>query len=121
MAELKRIEKTQSLPIHSNLRLYNHLQDENGDIFCNIFRPYGLTNRVRSNQFLFKTYTISEDDWFDNMSQLEYNIPDLWWLIPTTNDYNNPYEDINEGTNILFLKDSYIHNVFDDLITIERL
>ena len=121
MTELKRVEKTKSLPVHSNLRLYNHLQDEDGTVFCNIFRSYVLTDEIQSNHLLFKTYTINDVDWWDNMAFMEYSNPQLWWVIPVANDITNPFEDYEAGQNILILKDPYLYSMFDDIIRLERL
>ncbi|KFZ26487.1 MAG: hypothetical protein KQ78_01299 [Candidatus Izimaplasma bacterium HR2] len=110
------------LPISSNLRLYNVLQDtEDKEIFLNIFRSYNVNEEIYNNESLFDYYTIQEDDWLDNISVFHYRTPYLWWLVALFNSIDNPYEELEEGRVLRVLRYNNIYSIFDDITAIESL
>lgn len=110
------------LPISSNLRLYNVLQDtKDKEIFLNIFRSYNVNEDIYNNESLFDYYTIQEDDWLDSISVFHYRTPYLWWLVALFNNINNPYEELEEGKVIRVLRYNNIYTIFDDITEIESL
>ena len=110
------------LPISSNLRLYPIIEDiEDKTIFLNIFRSYTVSDDVYNNESLFDYYTVQADDWFDNISNIHYNTPYLWWVVALFNEISNPFEGLNEGDVLRILKYNNIYSIFDDVTTIEGL
>lgn len=122
MAIKKLEDYDRDLPISSNLRLYNVLEDtEDKTIFLNVFRSYTVSDDVYNNESLFDYYTVQYDDWLDNISNIHYRTPYLWWIIAIFNDMVNPYEELNEGDVIRVLKYNNIYSIFDNITEIESL
>lgn len=110
-----------NLPITSSLRMYNVLQDKDGTNFVNIFRSYTISEEAKSNQLLFSTYTVNDDDWWEYIAARFYTDTNLWWVVAMTNEVTNPFESIVPGNSILVLKDRYLHNIFDSIMELEQL
>lgn len=110
------------LPISSNLRLYPVIEDtEDKTIFLNLFRSYTVSSSVYNNESLFDYYTIQYDDWLDNISNIHYRTPYLWWVIAIFNDITNPFEELNEGDVLRVLKYNNLYSIFDNITEIESL
>ena len=90
----------------SFLRLFNILQDDDGNKFLNIFRSYTINPDVVSNVMNYTTYTVKNDDYAEDISYLIYENIGMWWTIFLANSVNNPFEDLNVGQNIKILKES---------------
>lgn len=98
----------------SQLKLFNLLQDTDGDIIFNIFNSYELSDEVSNNSF-FDTYEVDNDDWWDNISFKVYGTPYLWWTIALTNRITNPFEEISPGDLIYVLQPQYIYQMLKEI------
>lgn len=115
-------ELDRDLPVSSNLRLYPVVQDtSNRLLYLNIFRSYSISDDVYYDESLFDYYTVTEDDWLDNISALHYNTPYLWWVVALFNKIDNPYEGLYEGQVLRILKYNNIYTIFDDISDLENL
>ena len=106
----------------SQIRLFNILKDnEIKKEFLNIFRTY-VVHKDNFNKIMnYKTYEISNDDWWDNVGYDYYNTVLLWWLIPLINEIQNPFEDVEPGENLRTLKKEYIPIIMGDLERLAQL
>lgn len=102
----------------SFLKLFNILRDHDREPFMNIFRSYSLDEDLTSDVVYYDTYEVGDGERWDSISYKLYGTPYLWWIIALMNDVNNPFEDLEEGTNIKYLREDYLYNLFKDL---ERL
>lgn len=98
----------------SQLKLFNLLQDTNGDILFNIFNSYELSDEVADSAF-FDAVEVDNDDWWDNISFQAYGTPYLWWAIALTNNITNPFEDIKPGDLLFLLKPEYIYQMLKEI------
>ena len=99
----------------SFLRLFNILEDSDGEKFLNIFRFYSVNEDVMSDIMNYTTYEIKEDDWPEFISYIIYDNLNLWWLIYLSNNVLNPFEDFNVGQNIKVLKSQYIPTILREI------
>ncbi len=123
MAVKKIDDFERDLPVSSNLRLYNVLEDtEFKEKFLNIFRSYSsVAENVYNDESIFEYYTVQEDDWLDNISAKFYRTPFLWWVVAIFNEIVNPFEYLEEGRVIRVLKYNTLYTIFDDINEIESL
>lgn len=117
---LKKIESTfyeitgRRLDNTSQLKLFNLLQDINGDILFNVFNAYQLSSEVIDSSF-FEVYEIENDDWWDNISFRFYGTSYLWWVIALTNNIHNPFEEIEAGKLIYILRPQYLFQLLKEI------
>lgn len=103
----------------SFIRMFNILIDNDTYTkFLNIFRSYTFNDNVLYNVTYFDTHEVSNDEWWDNISNKYYGSPYLWWLVASFNGVLNPFEELEEGTNLKVLKANYVYNVLRDLDSI---
>jgi hypothetical protein len=110
--ELTGIEKN----TFSFLRLFNVLLDEDRETkFLNIFRSYVANEDVYSNVSFFQSYEVSNGEYWDNVSYNLYNTPFLWWVIALLNNTVNPFEELEEGQELIVLREEYVYTLTADL------
>lgn len=106
----------------SQLRLMNVLQDLSDNVkFLNIFRSYSLNESVIADIVFYDLYSVDNDDWWDNISYKFYGNPNLWWLVAIMNNTVNPFEELEEGTEIKILRKQYLYTVLSDMENISDL
>jgi len=127
MVSTKVIDKTfyeevgKRLKNTSQLKLFNMMEDSDGDKFMNIFRSFSLNEDILADASTFDTYEVSNDDWWENISYNYYGTPDLWWVVALVNDTVNPFEELEEGSNIKMLRNQYLYVLFTDIEEIADL
>lgn len=102
----------------SLLKLFNILRDHDKEPFINIFRSYEFESNLTEDVVYYDTYEVGSDEWWDDISYKLYGTPYLWWVVALMNDVINPFEELIEGTNIKYLREDFLYNMFKD---IERL
>uniref|UniRef100_A0A6M3K7I7 Putative baseplate n=1 Tax=viral metagenome TaxID=1070528 RepID=A0A6M3K7I7_9ZZZZ len=106
----------------SQLRLMNVLQDLSDNVkFLNIFRSYSLNESATADIVFYDLYSVDNDDWWDNISYKFYGNPNLWWLVAIMNNTVNPFEELEEGTEIKILRKQYLYTVLSDMENISDL
>ncbi len=70
------------------------------EYFLNIFRVYTINEAVQNSVLFYVTHEVDSTDWLDTISMKYYGIPNLWWVIALVNGFNNPFEDLEPGTNL---------------------
>lgn len=105
----------------SQLKLFNLMEEQDGTRFMNIFRSYVINEDAFQDTIFFDTYEVDASDWWDTISYKQYGTPHLWWVICLMNDVKNPFEELDEGTNIKILKRSYMYTVFKEMESIGDL
>lgn len=110
--ELTGIEKN----TFSFLRLFNVLLDEDRETkFLNIFRSYVANEDVYSNVAFFQSYEVSNGEYWDNVSYNLYKTPFLWWIIALLNNTVNPFEELEDGQQLIVLREDYVYTLTSDL------
>lgn len=99
----------------SLLKLFNVLRDHDEEPFINIFRSYGLNEDTTTDVVYYDTYEVGTNEWWDNISYQLYGTPNLWWVVALMNDVINPFEELEEGTNIKYLREEYLYGLFTDI------
>ena len=100
----------------SFLRLFNILLDEDRETkFLNIFRSYIANEDVYSDISFFESYQVSNGEYWDNVSYNLYDTPFLWWVIALLNNIVNPFEELEDGDELIVLKQDYVYTLTSDL------
>jgi len=105
-----------SLRDQSLIRMFNILVDHDRTThFMNIFRSYYFNEELNTDVSFYLTHEVSNEDWWDNMAVKYYGTPYLWWVIPGLNNIPNPFEGLEEGSNLKVMKNSYIYTLMRDM------
>lgn len=102
----------------SQLKLFSILRDHDSTHFMNIWRTFSFNNYITTDVTFYDSYEVGDDMWWDNISYDIYGTPHLWWIVALMNNVVNPFEELEEGTNIKILREEYLYVLFKD---IERL
>lgn len=106
------------MPI-SQLQLFSILKDHDREtLFMNIFRSHSIELGITSDIIFYDTYEVGSNPFWDNISNELYGTPYLWWALAIFNNVVNPFEELEEGSNITYLRNEYIYVFMKD---IERL
>jgi hypothetical protein len=105
----------------SYLKLFNLLQDTDKTKYLNIWRSFELNEDVTDETVFYLSYEVSDDDWWDNISYYYYETPFLWWIIALMNDVQNPFEELEAGTNIKILREQYLYQLIKEIENIQEL
>jgi len=117
-----RKETGQKLKNTSFLKLHKILKDfDENQLLINIFRSYVMKDHVFNNKRYYTLYEIGNDQWWDTISYNFYETDSLWWVIATTNDVINPFEELNEGDSLKILKPVYIYKLLKEVEQVGEL
>jgi len=108
----------------SQIRLFDILLDEDRITrFMNIFKSVNVNSDILTDVSLFQTYEVEgeREAWWDNISYDIYGTPNLWWVVALFNTVTNPFEELEEGTNLKVLKPEYLYVLFKDVDAISAL
>lgn len=105
----------------SYLKLFNLLKDTDGTKYLNIWRSFELNDEVTDETVFYLSYEVADDDWWDNISYYYYETPFLWWVIALMNDVQNPFEELEVGTNIKILREEYLYQLIKEIENIQEL
>lgn len=114
----KKIDLGRYLNSTSLLNMFSPLQSDDSTKFLNVFKTSSVNKDIYYNEFMFEYYTITYDDWLDNISNKFYDTPYLWWVVAMFNDMTNPFEDLVEGSTIKILRYQYVGIILDDVMKI---
>lgn len=104
----------------SEMNLFPVMQD-GSEYFLNLFRCYIINNQVQNNILYYLSHEVSDSDWLDTISNTYYGTPTLWWIVALVNSMENPFEDLEPGTNLKILKSDYIYQVLREIGMIASL
>lgn len=105
----------------SQLKLFNILEDENNVKLQNVWRSYSLNELVTDETVFYQTYEINDDDFWDNISYLYYDSPNLWWVLCIMNNVENPFEEIEAGQETKVLRENYLYQLIKEMEIISEL
>jgi hypothetical protein len=106
----------------SYLRLFNLLLDVDRETkFLNVFKSVIVNENAQTDILAYDTYEVSEGEFLDNISYEMYETPKLWWVVALFNNFTNPFEELEPGSNIKVLKSEHIKTVFSDMERIAEL
>jgi hypothetical protein len=108
------------LPNTSFLNTFPILSEDN-EYFFNIWRSYVLNDKVIDKVLQFNAYEVDSTSWWENISYNYYESVELWWILPIVNNINNPFEELEPGTNLNMLKSGFIYQVIKEIKAISRL
>lgn len=111
----------QDLSNVSQLKLFNILQDENGEKLQNIWRSYSLNEEVTEETIFYNTYEMQDDEWWENIAYTFYETPNLWWVLCIMNNVQNPFEEINPGDETKILRANYLYQLIKEMEIISEL
>ena len=105
----------------SFIKLFNILKDHDGTKFMNIFRSFNTNDDIVNDATFYNTYEVGNDEWWDNISYNVYGTPFLWWIITLMNEVVNPFEELNDGDFIKYLREEYLYALLRDMESISSL
>lgn len=89
---------------------FNIYQENNGEYYYNISNTINFDSDNIA-EFAFDWYTVMTGDTYTFISYKHYNTINLWWLICSLNNINNPTSLPEPGSRIKILKTSYVNDV----------
>jgi hypothetical protein len=105
----------------SQLKLFNILLDENNTRLQNVWRSYSLNELITDETIFYQTYEIQNEDWWDNISEIFYDSPNLWWVLCIMNNIENPFEEIEAGQETKVLRENYLYQLIKEMEIISEL
>src|SRR6056297_1631543 len=105
----------------SRLYMFNVIKDDTSNYYFNIFKNYTMPDDFKNNGRFFDTYTVDNNDWWDNIAAHWYDTSELWLLVCFTNDIVNPFEEIYPGKIIKIFKREYYNVIIQNLKEIYKL
>ena len=112
--------KNRKLNISSLLNAFNILKDEDDSYFLNIFKNVVIDSDILDNPSNVLRVRVI-DPWWENISYSAYDDAQNWWMVCTTNDVLNPFEELSEGQNIDLLSKGFIPYIQKDMEVINKL
>ena len=95
----------------SQLKSYPIFEDDQNK-FMNIFRCFNLRD-LDINYFI--VHELDYDERWDNLAYQYYETARLWWMIPLTNNIENPFEQPEPETNVKILKKEYVYDILNEI------
>lgn len=92
---------------------FNIYEEKNGERFYNLIKSINIFQS--ENDEVEEKYTVLPQDNWISLSYKFYNTIDLWWLLCTYNQINNPLKMPEPGTTIKILNKVYIGYVLEEL------
>ena len=105
----------------SQLKLFNILQDEDGNKLQNVWRSYSLNEAVTDQTVFYDTYQMESMEWWENISYQFYNTPTLWWVLCIMNNVQNPFEELEPGQETKILRGNYLYQLIKEMEIISEL
>lgn len=105
----------------SFMKLFNILRDHDGTKFMNFFRSFNTNEKVVNDVTFYNNYEVGNDEWWDNISYNVYGTPFLWWIIAMMNNVVNPFEELNDGDFIKYLREEYLYALLRDMESVQSL
>jgi len=105
----------------SRLHMFNVIKNDTTGYYFNIFKNYTIPDSIFEMDYLFDSYVVDNNDWWDNIAAKFYGTSQLWWLVCFANNIVNPYEDIYPGMIIKIFKSEYYGLIIDELKNVYKL
>jgi hypothetical protein len=97
--------------------LFNVYQESTGEYFYNILNTVNFDSDNMA-PYLYDWYSVITGDTYTGISYKHYNTINLWWVICSLNNIQNPTSAPTPGESIKILKSNYVNDV---LTTINRV
>jgi len=97
------------------------MEDDDKIKFINIFRSYIIDDDILKDVLYYDTYDVESDDWWELVSYVLYESVNLWWVNSLMNGINNPFEELNTGSSIKLLKETYVPQLLREIRSISEL
>jgi hypothetical protein len=97
------------------------LLSEDNEYFFNIWRVYSLNDSTLNKVLQYNAYEVDNSDWWENISYSHYENVNLWWIVPMVNNVNNPFEELEPGTNLNLFRGEYLYQILKEIKIIARL
>lgn len=92
-------------------RLFNVYQTDNGVYFYNLLNTINFINTSTIDPSIYFSYTIVPGDTYTLISYKHYKTIDLWWLICSFNEIQNPVLSPIAGIQLKILYPELINNI----------
>ena len=90
--------------------IFSIQQTENGEYYYNMLYTVNFSNENLA-PYTYDVYTTNQGDTYTLISYKMYNTINLWWLVCSLNNINNPTSLPAPGTSLKILKPSYVNTV----------
>lgn len=110
MAKQNDIEELPPLKITRLENLFNIYLDEKNRFFYNLLRTVYFDEQSIPPE-IYKYYTVMNGDTYTFISYKVYGTIDLWWLVCSLNNINNPTQIPEPGTRLKILFTDYLSNI----------
>jgi len=95
--------------------VFNIYTETDGHYFYNLLQTIVIPDNLPAGYF--NTYNITYGDTWPFISYKVYNTPNLWWVILSVNNINNPTQNPVPGTYIKVLKMDVVKSVLSQIST----
>jgi hypothetical protein len=76
---------------------------------------------VTDDAVFYDSYEVGEEEWWDNISYYHYETPGFWWVVALMNNIQNPFEELEPGSNIKILRGEYLYQLIKEMEAIQGL
>lgn len=98
----------------SMLQMFNILKEDN-DYFLNIFNSYKITDDIKENENVISYFYLPNEEWWENIADMQYENEKLWWVIAMSNDVLNPFEEMENGDSIKIIDSKLLYSIISDI------
>ena len=84
-------------------------------------RSYQLNENVLNDTTFFNTYSVENDDWWENISYRQISSVYGWWTVAIINEVVDPFEELEDGKLLKILKKPYLYQMLKEVKNISRL
>jgi hypothetical protein len=112
------IKDLPSLKNDDYANIFNVHTDDNGFYYYNILQGVNIPANLPDGYYT--PYSVIYGDTWPFISYKKYRTPNLWWLITTVNNIQDPTKQPNPGTEIKILKTQYATLVINEISTSKK-
>lgn len=109
------IEELPRLKKENYENIFNVYSDENSRYFYNLLQTIVLPENLPGGYY--EEYNVGYGDTWPLISYKKYETPNLWWVITSSNNVQNPTELPKPGTTLKILKSRAVSLILNELIT----
>jgi nucleoid-associated protein YgaU len=113
MSNQNRITSLPSLTDENYEQIFNVYQDSDGRYFYNLLQTVAIPTDLPPGYYT--KYNVVYGDTWPYISYKNYNTPNLWWVITSSNNIIDPTSIPSPGTAILVLKPKIVSKILNQV------